>query len=108
MNRRDFLLFRKSAGKRIVDLSCERLYIRSLGVQLTKSAEPDSWDGDEPLRVLSESPIEELFQGLEHDLGAVDVVRVIDPRWLASKDLKERLDVILDRFRGRGGEVITA
>lgn len=107
MNRRDFLLFRTTGGKRVVELSCERLYMRSLDAQWTKpSSQFDIWN-DDPLCVPDKPAVEELFRDLEGDLRGADVVRVIEMHWLASDDLKQRLEAILDRFRTSGGQVLT-
>ena len=104
MNRRDFLLFRTAGTRRIVELSCERLYMRCLDAQLPNAPGDEPWLG-EPPRVVSGRTVDELFQGLERDLEAVDVLRVVDTRWLASEELRQRLQATLDRFRARGGQV---
>jgi hypothetical protein len=115
MNRRDFLLFRTRGGNRVVELSCERLYMRCVDAQVTSATTPgregledswkDGWGEGEPPRVVHERTLDEIFQDLEEDLGDADVVCLVDTRWLASEELKERLDTTLSRFRARGGHV---
>jgi hypothetical protein len=86
IDRRDFLLLRPARGQRTLDLSCEWLLIKFL------DAEADGTTG-------------ELFARLAHDLRQLDEVRLTETAWLAREDLAQRLDVILEAFRARGGRV---
>ena len=104
MNRRDFLFFRTAGTRRIVELSCERLYMRCLDVQLPNAPADEPWIG-EPPRVVSGRTMTALFQDLERDLEGVDVLRLVDMRWLASEDLRRQLEAVLGAFRARGGRV---
>jgi hypothetical protein len=83
MNRRDFLFLR--AGQPAV-LSCEPLFMRFLDSQM---------DGSTP----------QLFEKLAGDLDKVSAVRLTDTKWLSRADLKQQLDLVLDRFRAAGGTV---
>jgi len=87
MNRRDFLLLRPDAGRDATILSCERLYMRYVDAESaeTKAA---------------------LFDVLARDLDATTRLRLTDTSWLSCDDLRERLDAVLARFRGRGGRVL--
>ena len=111
MKRRDFLLFRTEEKDRVVELSCERLYMRysdaqamagQRGEQLGAVDEP--WDG-EPPTVIDERTAEELFQDLDRDLRGADVLRVLDRSWLASGEFRHKFEGLLASFRARGGRV---
>src|SRR5713226_1207574 len=100
MNRRDFLLLRTVARSRVAELSCERLYMRQLDIRLTgRRPEIDFPDGDpcagEPPAVFDERTTRQLFDSLERDLDGVDVLRVVDARWLAGDDLRSAFEALL-------------
>jgi hypothetical protein len=111
-NRRDFLLFRTPAGRRVLELSCERLYMRCLDAQSASAigrsdlldGTPDFWEG-EPPRIIDEPSIDDLFHDLERDLRDVDVLRLVDTQWLASERLNRRFGDIVGGFQRRGGLV---
>ena len=105
MHRRDFLLFRSDPAGRIVELSCERLYMRYVDASLPGAASDDPCEG-EPPRNVKEQTTEELFRDLDGDLRDADIVRLVDTRWLASEDFGQHIEAVLDRFRARGGKVI--
>ena len=77
MNRRDFLLLRTDGPSREAVLSCERLYMRYLDSQM-------------------EGRTAEFFASLSDEIRRVDALRLSDASWLASRELKERLDNILE------------
>lgn len=87
IDRRNFLLLRLPHGSPSAVLSCETLYMRYLDAQL-------------------EGTTDRLFAGLRDDLQRTDVVRLVEPSWLADPALERRLDLLLDEFRGRGGRVV--
>ena len=109
MNRREFLTFRSERRLRIVELSCERLYMHVLDAQLT--CEPhEKADGDgsgcgEPPAVFAQRTPAQLFEEIDRDLHGVDVLRITGAGWLASDALSGRLDGLVDRFRAAGGRV---
>ena len=110
MNRRDFLLLRTVASSRVAELSCERLYMRQFDIRLTgRRPEVDVPGGDasagEPPAVFDQRTTRQLFDNLERDLEGVDVLRVVDARWLASDDLRREFEALLASFRSRGGRV---
>jgi hypothetical protein len=106
MNRRDFLRFKSVGQRRVAELSCERLYMRVVDAQRVSASSDgaDRWDG-EPAPVFDVSTTDELFAGLDRELRDAQVIRVIAAEWLASGDLRARLDAVLDAFRARGGRV---
>jgi hypothetical protein len=110
MNRRDFLLLRTVARSRFAELSCERLYMRQFDIRLTRRRpevdfpESDPWAG-EPPTVFDERTTRQLFDNLERDLEGVEVLRVVDARWLAGDELRSEFEALLVSFRSRGGRV---
>jgi hypothetical protein len=78
MNRRDFLLLRPDGAPQAAVLSCERLYMRYIDSHM-------------------EGTTAAFFAGLSAEIRKVDALRLTDTSWLASGDLKERLDNILER-----------
>jgi hypothetical protein len=110
MNRRDFLLLRSVARSRVAELSCERLYMRQFDIRRTgRRPDVDVPDGDpsagEPPATFGHRTTRQLFDNLERDLEGVDVLRVVDARWLAGDDLRRELESLLASFRSRGGRV---
>jgi hypothetical protein len=109
MNRREFLTFTSERRLRIVELSCERLYMHVLDAQLTcepreKTDGNGSWSGEPPAVFARRTPAQ-LFDEIDRDLSGVDVLRITGAGWLASDALSGRLDGIVDRFRAAGGRV---
>jgi hypothetical protein len=109
MNRRDFLTFKSERRLRVVELSCERLYMQVLDTQVTggaddRAGEEASWSG-EPAAVLARQTPDELFQQIDRDLNGVDVLRITDPHWRTAEALRRPLDAIVTRFRASGGRV---
>lgn len=111
MNRRDFLLLRTEEKDRVVELSCERLYMRYVDAQAIAGQlgdEPgavgEPWDG-EPPTVIEARTSEELFQDLDRDLRDADVLRVLDSSWLVSEEFRHKFQALLASFRAHGGRV---
>ncbi len=110
MNRRDFLTFTSERRLRVVELSCERLYMQLLDAQLTseqheKEEGNASWCGEPPAAFERRTPAQ-LFEEIDHDLRGVDVLRITGPGWLASSALRGRFDSLVDRFQAAGGRVV--
>ena len=111
MNRRDFLFFRTQDRQRIVELSCECLYMQYLDVQLTWGLRQDpvapddqAWGG-EPTAVFEARSVEQLFGEIERDLDRADVLRISDPEWLATEPLGRHVEALIASFSARGGKV---
>lgn len=83
MNRRELLTFGIHRKSCVVELSCERLYMKF----------SDS---------LLDNTTQELFDRLEAELQGVDSVLLVDTSWLSSEDLKQRLEPVLASVRARG------
>ena len=112
MNRREFLLLKTEPRGRVVELSCERLYMRCLDTQVTggqpneesaDSAETSPWGGEPPARFPERTP-QHVLEELDRDLRDVEVLRVVDSQWLAG-DLLRDFEHLIAVFRARGGRV---
>ena len=84
MNRREFLFFAKEPDN-AAELSCEQLYMRYVDSTV---------DGTTT----------DFFRNLEHRLGAVTSLRLIEPSWLNCDEL-EPVQNMLEAFRDRGGRI---
>jgi hypothetical protein len=106
MNRRDFLMFRTEGRSKIVELSCERLYMQY--VDARRSAEPESDDaavnGEPPARFERRS-VRQLFDDLAHDLRDADLLRITHAEWLAEEDFLREVTALADAVRARGARV---
>ena len=106
MNRRDFLFLKREPTRRIAELSCERLYMRVVDTQLVSAAGRAMIRGEgEPPAVFETRTTEQVFADLERDLRGVDLVRVVGAEWLASPELKGRLESVLTAVRAAGGRI---
>ena len=86
MNRRDFLTLRTRGEQRIVELSCERLYMRYAdarsGVGRWDPPPPigatqQAWEGEPPTQIRTPTT-RDLFETLERELARADVLTVLD------------------------------
>jgi len=113
MNRRDFLSLTTSDSKRIVELSCERLYMRYVDARsgIGRAGESQAvdtnarpWEGEPPIEI--ETPTtRELFAALEQELAGADVLRVRAADWLTSAEFGREVEAQVEAFRRRGGRV---
>jgi len=110
LSRRDFLKCRVSEGRRILELSCENLYMRfqdaSTGAgQYHFSNHDDLTRPDEAVGRLDGRKIDELFTELERHLAEVDELHLLDREWLAGGDFGQEVGARIETFRQRGGRV---
>ena len=112
MNRRDFLRLSTTGRQRVLELSCERLYVRYVDAQsgAGRREEPgdvdaaQSWDGEPPTEI--ETPTAgELFAELDRELSNADVLRVLDRDWLAGSEFRREVEARVEAFSRRGGRV---
>ena len=114
MNRRDFLLLRTRGSDRVLELSCERLYMQYVDAQPVAKRRGEEIDGmteapwwvGEPPTSMDGPDAERLFRELESDLAEADVLQVRDREWLVTGDFWDRLEALLGGFRARGGRVV--
>jgi len=76
MNRRDFFLRRTAGQPRIVEISCERLYIRYVDAR-------------------SEKRLPQFLRMLERELEAAGEVRLTSREWLARDDFRADVESLL-------------
>jgi hypothetical protein len=111
MNRRDFLLLRKDQQPREFELACDRLYMQCLDAEVTgpqledpfDTAETWAGEGEPPARFVGRSR-EQLFQALDRELREVEVLKIVNTRWIIG-DLRQDLERLIEGFRARGGRV---
>jgi len=110
LNRRDFLKCRVSAGRRILELSCEKLYMRyqdarSGAGRLQISNHDDSTRHDEAARAIDLPKLEAIFTELERQLLEADELHLLEREWLAGGDFAREVGARIDAFAERGGRV---
>ena len=110
MNRRNFLMLKTERGIRTLELSCQRLHMYCLEMRVTSGRQDEDFDptrDGEPPTAFDERTTEQLFESLGRDLDGVDLLRVVEHRWLSEGDeeLRREFDTLLASFRARGGRV---
>ena len=85
MKRREFL-FLGSTRSKVMDVSCEELYMRYVDSGI---------EGGE----------EALFQRVGKELRGARKIRFHDAYWLKEEDLRKRLEPLLEAFISRGGSI---
>jgi len=76
----------RSGGERVLELSCEQLYMRFV------DAQADGTTGC-------------LFDDLAGGLRTITTLRLTDVSWLSCDELRQRLDPVLADFSDNGGRV---
>jgi len=110
MNRRDFLLLKTRGQERVLELSCERLYMRYTDAKSGAlrasggSGDPESWEGELPLEVVTPTT-DDLLRELDEELESADVLHVLDRDWLVAGAFRGPVEARIDAFRRRGGRV---
>ena len=111
MNRRAFLLLKTRGRERVLELSCERLFMRWADARsragAAVAAEPGVhgvWEGEPPSDLMTQS-VEAILAELDGALAEADVVRLSDREWLSDCAFRDEVERRLDAFRERGGRV---
>ena len=110
MNRRDFLLLKTRGQERVLELSCERLYMRHTDAKSGAlrasggSGDPESWEGEPPLEMVTPTT-DDLLRELDEELASADVLHVLDRDWLVAGAFRRPVEARIDAFRRRGGRV---
>ena len=109
MDRRAFFALARRGRLRVLDLSCERLYLRWVDARgraraTTADDGPADDVGEPPTRIAGETAAD-LFAELDLRLADADVVRVADREWLQEDELRRLVDTALQSFEQRGGRV---
>jgi len=111
MNRRAFLLLKTRGRERVMELSCEALFMRWADARsragAAVAAEPGihgMWEGEPPSDLVTRS-VDDILAELDRGLAAADVVRVIDRAWLSDAAFRDAIERRIARFREQGGRV---
>jgi hypothetical protein len=108
VNRRDFFRLVRRGRQRVLELSCERLYVRWVDAEgrSTRIGRDDgaSEGGEPPTRIAAES-CADLLAELDGRLAAADVLRLVGDEWLQSDELRRGVHRQIDSFERRGGKV---
>lgn len=115
LDRRNFLRLATRGRERVLDVSCERLYVRWVDAPVaarpaTLVDEAAGWSeepGEPALRTVVQTR-EELLGQLDAGLAGAHSVRLNEPEWLAHADLSREVYARIARFRSRGGRVGSA
>jgi hypothetical protein len=117
MDRRDFLFRWMRGQERVLELSCERLYMRwadaraGVGGSATAVAVDPSvhdglqpWEG-EPATQVVVATTQDVLGALDHELAGADVLKITESAWLTDPDFGPALRSRVEAFRRRGGRV---
>jgi hypothetical protein len=113
MNRRDFLRLRTRGRERVLELSCEQLFMRysdaESGAGRARAAggvdpDPQSWEGEPPTEIVMPTT-SELFEQFERELSSADVLRLMDRDWLDGGVFQREVEARIEAFVARGGRV---
>jgi hypothetical protein len=111
MNRRAFLLLKTKGRERVMELSCERLYMRWADARsragAAVAAEPGihgAWEGEPPSE-LTVQTVREVLAELDRGLSGADVLRIVGREWLSNLTFREEVESRIEAFDARGGRV---
>jgi hypothetical protein len=108
VSRRDFLRLRVSEGKRVLELSCERLFMRyhdaCSDVARRQVSNHEDVPGDAAMGFAT-PPADALYAELERRLADADELRVLETEWLGDGGFAREIEARVDAFRARGGTV---
>jgi hypothetical protein len=113
MDRRDFLLMKTKGRQRVLELSCERLYMRwadarsgagGVGTGEGPMDETQSWEGEPPTEIVT-TTTGGLLGELDRELARADVLRVLGRDWLSDADFRSDVESRVQAFRAHGGRV---
>ncbi len=110
LSRRDFLRLRVSEGKRVLELSCERLYMRysdacSGAARRQISNHDDIFSRARPSRGFETPDPQALFEELDRQLAQADELRLLEPDWLNGGAFGREVGARVEAFEQRGGHV---
>lgn len=114
VSRRDFLTMSTRGTERVLELSCEPLFMRYVDAQSSVGIRGGGGDSAEPKSVptFGEPPTDidlptarALFAELEKKLGEADVLRIVGHEWLTGAEFGQRVAPYVDAFAARGGRI---
>jgi len=111
VSRRDFLTLRVSEGRRVLELSCERLFMRyhdacSDAARRQVSNHEDVPGADSALTGFATPPADALFAELERRLADADELRILETDWLGDGAFAREVAARVEAFAARGGTVV--
>jgi hypothetical protein len=110
MDRRAFLSLGRRGRQRVLELSCERLYVRwvDAGARAARHAggEDVPESGEPPTRVSVETR-QDLLAELDLRLRSADLLRVSGSDWLQDGELRREVESRIEAFRRKKGGVET-
>ena len=112
MDRRSFLFLKTRGRQRVLELSCERLYMRWADARSAPgiagdergSGDMQPWEGEPPTEIVTMTTTG-LLDDLERELAQADVLRVLGRDWLNDADFRRDVESRVEAFRVRGGRV---
>jgi hypothetical protein len=110
MNRRDFLFLRRTPRGRVLELSCQALYMRALNSEAVGGQGESSvydhepWMGEPPTD-FEKSASDDWLRQIEMQLKDVDVLTLLDDEWLKATPINDQIEPVIAAFRARGGRV---
>lgn len=114
LDRRAFLRLATRGRDRVLEVSCERLYVRWVDapeevrpVDLAKVFDWADEPGEPPAYLALETRVE-LLRQLDASLAGAQVVRLVEPEWLAHEELRREVNARIAEFRRRGGRVASS
>ena len=113
VNRRDFILCRATSSGKIVEISCETLYMHIMDIQtasrvsrLKVSGEnKNTWMSDEPSLYFDTGSVESLFCDLQSQVNNCKKIRLLNTSWIVNGLFRDKMETLLANFRELGGEI---
>lgn len=114
LDRRAFLRLATGGRERVLELTCERLYLRWVdalgGPRQAPHADAGSgWfegSGEPPASLALETRADLLAQ-VEAGLAGAQALRVVGPEWLADGELRREIESRVAAFRRSGGRMLS-
>jgi hypothetical protein len=110
MKRRDFLRLRVRGDERVLELSCERLYMAYVDAESAAATGPRDgpadlpWAGEPPTEIGLQTTTE-VFAELDRRLAVADALYMVATDWLSDAGFRARVERAVEAFRRRGGRV---
>ncbi|MDR1990951.1 MAG: hypothetical protein LBQ09_12065 [Acidobacteriaceae bacterium] len=107
MNRRDFLCLRLAHGRRVLEVSCQSLYMRLIDARALRPESPVDFDPvfGEPPSLVEMPSVDDLAARLDRELRDVETLKLLESSWLDATEVSSFLTPMVSRFEARGGRV---
>jgi hypothetical protein len=109
ISRREFLRFRRTERGKVLELSCQALFMRASDATIESGPE-EEWTPSmgEPPAVFHRRSTDELIDSFEMDLRDAQVLRLVGAEWLDNMAGAARIQKVIAAFRAHGGIVESA